>query len=40
MLKTLALGTALALTALPALAEGEGHVTDYADLRLCFGFDN
>ena len=31
MLKTLALGTALALTALPALAAGEGgHVTDYA----------
>ncbi len=30
MLKTLALGAALALTALPAFAEGEGHVTDYA----------
>jgi ubiquinol-cytochrome c reductase cytochrome c1 subunit len=30
MLKTLALGAALALTGLPALAEGEGHVTDYA----------
>jgi ubiquinol-cytochrome c reductase cytochrome c1 subunit len=30
MLKTLALGTALAFSALPAFAEGEGHVTDYA----------
>ena len=30
MLKTLALGAALALTAFPAFAEGEAHVTDYA----------
>ncbi|WP_210530119.1 cytochrome c1 [Rubellimicrobium arenae] len=30
MFKTLALGAALAISALPAFAEGEGHITDYA----------